>query len=99
MGVGRNLSLCLVPLSRSSVPKGAEARERERELDGVTRDTALPREEVRRGKMRRAMTFTEGAQATMMAMWFSRTDQIMAFAKVQGTEDSSIRLVDVLKGG
>jgi hypothetical protein len=91
IGVGRNLpdwaeadlEDFTVPLSRS-VEKGAEARERERErmeVEGVTFETKEWSEEARRGKMSRAITFTEGAQATTMARWFSITDQIIALAK------------------
>ncbi len=83
-GVGLNLSDFLVtPLSRS-VSKGIEAREREREREdeeGVTFETTERMEEARRGNMRRAITFTEGAQATTIARWFSITDQIIALAK------------------
>jgi hypothetical protein len=72
-----------VPLSRSA-EKGREARERERErieVEGVTFETSEWSEEARRGKTSRAITFTEGAQATTMARWFSITDQIIALAK------------------
>jgi hypothetical protein len=70
-----------VPLSRSSeYPRGAEARDREREEEEPPEsfEATLPSEEASLGKTRSAMTFTEGAQATTMARWFSRTDQIMA---------------------
>lgn len=61
-----------------------KARDRERELGLLTLEKREEIEDRSRGKTRRAMTFTEGAHATTMARWFSRTDQIMALANHPG---------------
>jgi hypothetical protein len=91
MGVGFSFPDCedadfedlAVPVSRSRL-KGSEApRERDRErieVDGVTFETKDCRDEARRGKMSRAITLMDGAQATTMAMWFSITDHIITLA-------------------
>lgn len=82
--------LAVAPLSISK-SKGTEALDRERErmeVEGVTFETKDWREEARRGKMSNAMTFTEGAQATTMARWFSITDHIIALAKRPGRDQS-----------
>jgi hypothetical protein len=60
--------------------KGPEARDREREEEYEALETSLLRDDEMRGNTMRAMTFTDGAQATIIARWFSRTDQIMALA-------------------
>jgi hypothetical protein len=57
-----------------------DAPVREREDEGVTLETIFSKEEARRGKRRRVMTLTLGAQATTMARWFSSTEKIMAWA-------------------
>ena len=48
------------------------------------REVRRLREDVSAGKMRRVMVLMEGAHATRMARWFSRTANIMTVAKRSG---------------
>ena len=56
---------------------GIEALERRDDA----RETTERSDDVKRGNTSSAMTFTDGAQATTMAMWFSTTEYIIALAK------------------
>jgi aryl-alcohol dehydrogenase-like predicted oxidoreductase len=75
------------PVSKSIRPSGIEALDLERidqfgkdDVD-VRREVRRLRDEVKAGKMRRVMVFMEGAHATRMARWFSRTAKIITMEK------------------
>lgn len=75
------------PASISARSTGLDARDFERRDQfgkddvGVRREVKRLSEEVKAGKMSRVMVLMDGAQATKMARWFSRTAKIITIEK------------------